>query len=74
MDAVPVLRTMTFTQLAEELRLRGMSVGLPKLKKMIEIGLLPFAHVIELERDEYLIWKKGFEEWAIEHSVMETPI
>lgn len=73
-DTVQVLRTMTFTQLMEELRERGMSISQNKLKKMIELGLLPFAHAIPLEREEFLIWRKGFEIWANEHSVEEVVI
>ncbi len=73
-ETIPVLRTLTLTQLMDELRQRGMPVSYNKVKKMIELGLMPFAHVISLERDEYLIWRKGFEEWATQHSVLEAPL
>lgn len=72
--AVPVLRTMTFTQLMDELHNKGMSIGQEKLKAAIMAGIMPFAHYIPMGRDEYIIWRKGFEEWATEHSVMETPL
>lgn len=71
---VPVLRTMTFNQLMEELRERGMSIGQEKLKAAIRAGIMPFAHYIPMGRDEYIIWRKGFNEWAAQHSIMETPI
>lgn len=71
---VAVLRTMTFTQLMDELRARGMPVSYEKLKAIIDAGLMPFAHVITMKDDEYLIWRKGFEEWVAEHSIMEEPI
>lgn len=74
MEAVPILRTMTFSKLLEELHERGMTMSPGKLKIMIERDLLPFAHHIPMKRDEYIIWRKGFEEWVEEHSVMETPI
>ena len=74
MEKFPVLRTMTFTQLMQEMRARGFPISPEKLKKMVDLGLLPFANHIEMEKDEYIIWRKGFEEWAAEHSVMETPI
>lgn len=71
---VAVLRTMTFTQLMDELRARGMKVSYEKLKAIIDAGLMPFVHVITMKDDEYLIWRKGFEEWVAEHSIMEEPI
>lgn len=74
METVPVLRTMTFSNLLEALRDRGMSLGQEKLKLMIGAGLLPFAHYIPMEKDQYIIFRKGFEDWVAEHSVMETPI
>lgn len=73
-EAQPVLRVMTFSELISELRKRGMVIGQEKLKVAICQGIMPFAHYIPMERDEYIIWRKGFEEWVAEHSVMETPI
>lgn len=74
MEAQLVLRTMTFTQLMDELRLRGMFIGQDKLKAAIIQGIMPFAHYIPMGQSEYIIFRKGFEEWVKEHSILETPL
>ena len=63
------LKTLTLNELTQALRDLGLSIGNRKVKACIEQGIFDFAHCIKMEKDEYLIFQKGFDEWVKAHSV-----
>lgn len=69
-----VLETMTFQQLLDELRALGLCISAGKLSAWISQGLLPFAQAIHMTQTEYIIWRRGFEEWVDEHCVVKEII
>jgi len=64
-----ILKNMTLAELRTAMVERGLSIGLNKLKAAVDAGVFPFAHVIPMSQDEYIILQKDFEIWADAHSV-----
>ena len=69
-----VLETMTFSQLLGELRALGLSISQDKLTAWIGAGQLPFAQAIPMKQTEYIIFRRGFEDWVEEHAIQKEVI
>lgn len=61
---------MTLSEVLEDLRLHGVSMGNAALSHCLETGVFPFAHVIgkgPTGRTAFLIMRKDYEDWAKEY-------